>query len=241
MVATETYFEAIDETYGAAVKANAVGLCLLIHGPEDAGQFQFLSYVEQRNPWEISRPVRLITPSHDRFDVTSLIAASLAAAAPDLVPPSATVELLAGALLERCRNESVVMFLTIDRLAGSIETFRNGFWIPLIEAAQNKTASVGRTEPFVVVLTMTSEIATPLPSGFAAAPPAKTFNPAALMVTPALGAIDEGEIVSWLRDHDMKRAEAQAIASRVIGDGRPRGVFDRLNNANLWARIAKVT
>ncbi len=230
--------DAVDETYGAAVDANAVGVCLVLHGAEDAGQFHFLAYVEQRNPWEISGAARNITPPHDQFDILTLVATALQATAPDLNPPAVTVDVLATALLERSRHQSIVMFLTVDRLSGGLDAFRTGFWMPLVAAARTAAPTVGRTKPFVVVVTMTHEVPTPLAPGLAAAPPAKgPFDATQVMVTPALGALDDDDVVRWLRDHGMKRADAQALAARVIGDGRPRGVFDRLNTANFWARI----
>lgn len=238
-IGRDDLFDDIDDAYGAAVDAKAAGVCFVIHGPEDAGHVEFHAWLEARNPWEISRPVRLITPAHDRFDVTTLIAATLAATAPDLVPPASTIDVLAAALLERCRTEPVVMFLAIARLTGGLDVFRDDFWAPLVRSAQTQAVAGMPAHPFIIVLDLGFEMVQPLPPAVVATPLGKGWNPTSVVLTPALGALTEKDVESWLRDHEMKRADSQVVAARVIGDGRPRGVFDRLNSDGVWTRLAQ--
>ena len=229
----------IDDAYTAAMREKAVGVCFVVHGPEDGGQFQFHAYLEARNPWEINRPIRLITPAHDEFDVATLTAASLAAVAPDFVPPAPTIEALASVLLERSRHESVVMFLAVDRLTGGFDRFRTDFWTPLVKQARKQATAAAPAQPFVLVLDLPYEVAPPIPAGVTPIPVTAAWDPASMVLTPALGPLTEADIESWLRGHGLKRAESQAVAARVIGDGRPRGVYDRLNGDGVWFRLTQ--
>jgi len=118
----EAQREGLEAVVLAVEESSAPGLCVAIHGAEDAGQFAFMAFLEQWNPWNISGKPHVITPSLDKFDWSSLISAALADIAPIQTPAMATVDALAAAIVDRSVSEPVVMFFPhLPRLAGGLE------------------------------------------------------------------------------------------------------------------------
>lgn len=233
----ETQRETLEDTLVAMRKAATPGVCIVVHGDEAAGQLQFLAFLEQENPWEISGKPRLITPAHDQFDVATLAGAALNAVAPGQTVQTSIFDDLAAALARAGRNESAVMFVAVDRLAGGIEAFRSDFWRPLMTAAQALARTIGQAKPFIVVLRTSSPLPSPLPAGLIEAPSTLTSDYRDLVVLPALGPFTSRHVAAWLATFDMKLTDRKAIADRVIGDGSPRGVFDRLNSDGFWTTL----
>ena len=229
--------DAIEATLLAVQEAAAPGVCLIAHGDEDAGQFQFLAFLEQWTPWTISGKPHVIAPSHDQFDAASLAAATLAELAPGRGAQAATFDALAAALADRCRTEPVVMFVTVDRLSGGLEAFRTAFWIPLVDAAQTRARAVQQQNPFVLVLATSAPIASPLPAGMSEAPAVKTSDWREPIVLPELGTLSDKHVFGWLAALKVSLKDRGLIAGRVLKDGRARGVFDRLNNDGFWAAV----
>jgi hypothetical protein len=224
--------------------ANEPGLCLAVHGPEDAGQFAFLSFLEQWNPWDISGAPHGIRPSFDEFDVTSLTAASLGEIASGRASASATIESLAAAILDRSEREPVVMFLRhLSLLEGGLEALHDQFWRPLMGAARARRSAMARPcRPFALVVVVSAPLEEPLPP-FVAAPVFDGNGPTdfdRVIALPELEPLTAGQIMRWLDGVGVRNLkERKAIADRTIGDGMPRGVFDRLNSEAFWPPPAR--
>jgi hypothetical protein len=233
----EAQRDAIETTLLAVQDAATPGVCLVVHGDEAAGQFQFLAFLEQRNLWDISARPRLITPSHDQFDAASLAGAAFSAVAPGQTVQTSIFDDLATALAEGCRTEPMVMFVAIDRLTGGLDAFRNDFWLPLMAAAQARAQTVKQTNPFIVVLRTSSPVAAPLGTGLIDAPSDETSDYRNLVVLPELGSFTSKDVSTWLGTLDVKLKDRKAIADRVTGDGSPRGVYDRLNSDGFWTAL----
>jgi hypothetical protein len=229
--------EAIEDTLIAAQNAMTPGLCVVVHGDETAGQFQFLAFLEQENLWDISARPRLITPSHDQFDAASLAGAAFSDMAPGQTVQTSIFDDLATALADGCRTESVVMFVSVDRLTGGLEAFRTGFWLPLMAAAEKRAETGKQQNPFIVVLRTSSVVPSPAGAGLIEAPSDDTADYRNLVVLPALGPFTAKDVSTWLGRLDVKLKDRKAIADRVIGDGIPRGVFDRLNSDGFWTAL----
>jgi hypothetical protein len=229
--------EAIESTLLAAQAAGTPGVCIVVHGDEGAGQFQFLAFLEQQNLWDISARPHPITPSHDQFDAVSLAGAALSEIAPGQTVQTAIFDDLAAALADACRIEPVVMFVNVDRLIGGLDAFRTGFWLPLITAAQTRARILAQANPFIVVLRSSTPVPSPLAAGLIDAPPGNTFDYRDLVVLPALGRFTRKDVFAWLGTLDVKLKDRNAIADRVTGDGSPRGVFDRLNSDGFWTAL----
>jgi hypothetical protein len=229
--------DAIESALLAAGKVRAPGVCFALHGKEDSGQFAFVAYLEQLNPWEISAQPHRVTPPHDQFDVGSLTASALGELAPAGAAQTATLEQLASVLAERCRTEPVVMILgQLDRFAGGVEVFRAGFWQPLLAAV--RALGTPAAHPFIVILMLTATMTETDGEG-TTSQPAAAADFEKIVVLPELGKFTQKSVKDWLRDRNVPLAESDAIATRVIGDGIPRGVFDRLNTDGFWDRIPR--
>ena len=232
--------EAVEAALLAVDESGEPGVCLVVHGPEDAGQRAFLSFLEQWNPWGISASPRDIAPSFEVISAASLTAAALAAIAPGKKRSNATVDDLAADILERSRMEPVVMFLPLARLTGGLETLHTEFWTPLVAAARTRRRAMPQSSPpFVLVVEVLEPLANPLPSFVAdAGSDAPTFD--RVLALPLLDVLTVPQIMRWLADlgvRDLK--DRKRIADRVVGDGRPRGVFDRLNSEGFWSTLIR--
>ena len=227
----------LDAVLLAAQESGEPGVCIAIHGSDDAGQFAFLSNIEQENPWNISGRVRTITPSFDKFDVDSLTAAALA----EVSPLQSSLDDLAAGLIDRSETEPIVMFfLHVWRLAGGLDAFHAGFWNPLMTAARARRALVAAPrKPFVIVLALTSPMQPPLSAALqaydpAAAPPID-FN--RIVLLPELQRFTADDVLEWLKTtvgiKDLK--ERKRVAESVTTpDGVPGRVFERLQNDGFW-------
>jgi hypothetical protein len=221
--------------------ANVPGMCVVVHGAEDTGQFAFLSFLESWDDWEINGRPRRITPPHDRFDATSVVAAALAelADAQPIATAAATPDELARVLVARCRDEPVVLMLPhVDRMTGGLSAFHQDVWTPIMAAARAQRQAVGAAHPFSAVLAVTTPQRPPLEAslwpGMLDAPNVDWDR---LLLLPELGAFTASDIREWLETYGVKLKERTEIANRVTKDGVPRAVFDRLNGENLWNRI----
>ena len=220
----------------AVTAADSPGLCLACHGPGDAGQFEFKAFLEQRNPWEISARPHPITPAHETFDISSLIAATLTVMAQVQGSQTPTIELVAAAIGERCRTEPVVMFLHVDRLSDDLDKYRKDFWLPLLAAARQLPATAQPRHPFIVVLVSAKTIA-PAAAVFIDDVPAAPADYDRIMLVPELGALSVKDVSSWLARYDMGLKRRTEIAARVVEDGRPLGVYNRLNLDGFWSTL----
>jgi hypothetical protein len=229
----------LDAALLALEESSEPGLCVAIHGSDDAGQFALLANIEQENPWNISGKVRSITPSFDKFDVDSLIGAALS----EVSSLHNTLDALAAGLVDRSETESIVMFFPhVSRLAGGVDAFHAGFWNPLVTAARARRALVAAPrKPFIVVLALTSPMQLPLSPAVQAydpGPAAPAFDFNRIILLPELEPFTHDDVVEWLKTtvgiKDLK--ERKRIADSVTkADGVPRAVFDRLNNDGFWA------
>lgn len=233
-IGRRTQRAAIEAAILAVNESDSPALCLAIHGNEDAGQFVFMAFLEQWNPWEISGKPHVITPSHERFDVPSLTAAALAEVAGAGASQTATIELVAEAIGDRCRTEPVVMFLHIDRLSGGLDTFRTAFWLPLLEASRHLPITIPRRHPFVLVLVLPTPVVAPLPLGLVESQPVSSADYSNVVLLPALSTITSRDVSAWLEQQGVALKARTEIAARVTGDGVPRGVYDRLNSDGFW-------
>ena len=208
------------------------GICVAIHGAEDAGQFAFLSFLEQWNPWNISGKPRSITPSLDRFDVASLTAAALADIAPSQASGTTTIDDLAASLVDRSELEPVVMFFAhLPRLVGGLEAFYQQFWTPLVAAARARRDLVAAPrKPFVLVLPLNAPWRDPLPpmlqayrEGASASAPPFAFDFNRVILLPELGTFTSAHVARWLESVGIKNLkERKRIADSVTADGVPR-------------------
>jgi hypothetical protein len=235
--------EVVEAVWLAVEDADQPGVCLAVHGREDSGQFAFLSFLEQWNPWNISGTPHAITPSFDAFDVRSLTAAALGDIAPGHTQPSATIEALAAAILDRSETEPVVMFLPhLSRLAGTLEALHGQFWQPLTAAARARRATLATPRyPFVLVVVVPTPLTDPLPA-FAATldPEVGPIDVERIILLPELRPFTSGHIMKWLESVGVSNLrDRKRIAGRTIGDGTPRGVFDRLNSEGFWPALAR--
>lgn len=230
--------EGLESALLAVDESSAPGLCVAIHGGEDAGQFAFLSFLEQWNPWEISGRPRLITPSLEKFDAQLLTAAALADIAPMQDPSTPTIEDLASAVVDRSLYESVVMFLPhLTRFTGGIEAFHQLFWTPLMTAARSRRQFVGAPcRPFILVLPIIASLHHPPPTMVQVYDPAiSVFDFDRVILLPELAPLTSGQVSTWLQDVGIKNLrERRRIADSVTTDGVPRAVFDRLNSDGFW-------
>jgi hypothetical protein len=224
--------EALENALVALRAFNAPGMCVIVHGGEDAGQFAFLAFLESWPDWEISGRPHLITPPHDRFDAASVLAAALAEIAPGS-STTATVGDLAEAVVGRCRDESLVMFVSLDRFDGGIEAFHGALWSPLLAEVAARESEAGKRHPFVVVVSLSAPLQPPLPAcvrADAAGDPDCTR----LLALPELRPFHLRDVAEWLKDLGLPLDRRSHIAQRVTKDGVPRAVFDRLNTEGFW-------
>ena len=230
--------DAIDEALQARRDAGSPGLCLAVHGAEDAGQSAFLAALAQRFQWDLEATVHKITPAHRGFDLISLAAATLAEMAPGQTSPTATIDQIAAAIGDRCRAAPVVMLLRhLDRLSDGIDAFRTKFWAPLLAAARALPATDPPRQPFILVLELATPIEMPLPQGMVAEPPVSGAAFDSIVVLPELTSLTASDVETWLRGLKVKLDVRQKIAARVTTDGVPRAVYDRLNAEDFWSTL----
>jgi hypothetical protein len=228
--------DAVEAAVLAVTASGSPGLCLAVHGPGGAGQFEFKAFLEQSNPWEISATPHLITPSHEKFRMPSLVAATLAemSLVQETQPP--TIELVAAAIGERCRTEPVVMILHVWQLADDLDTYRNEFWLPLLAAARQLPATPQPRHPFIVVL-MSVETLDTASAVFIDRVPATPADYDKIVLVPELGALSAKDVSSWLAGYKMGLQRRNEIAARVVGNGRPRDVYGELNDEAFWSTL----
>jgi len=227
--------DALENAWLALQESDAPGMCVIVHGGEDSGQFAFLAFLESWEGWDLSGRPHLITPPHDRFDAASVRAAALAEIAPDRASPTASVDELAHAIVDRCRDEPLVMFLSqIERMDGGLEQFQQAVWKPVFAAVLSRRQAVGSSHPFVLVAALTSPLQTPLPSCVWPEPlDAASIDYERLLPLPKLEGFTSLQVADWLRDRGVGLKDRKQITERVTKDGVPRAVFDRLNAESL--------
>lgn len=233
--------EGLESVLLAVDESSEPGLCVAIHGSEDAGQFAFMSFLEQWNPWDISGKPRSITPSLEQFDSPLLTAAALADIVPLQNAATSTIHDLATALVDRSENEPVVMFLPhLTRFAGGIQAFHQQFWLPLMAAARIRRQVIAAPRrPFILVLPITATMRNPPPTMVEAYDPtasAVDFN--RIILLPELEPLTSAHVSKWLESVGIKTLkERKRIADSVTTDTAPRAVFDRLNNDGFWPSL----
>jgi hypothetical protein len=230
--------EALENALVAVRASASPGMCVIVHGGEDTGQFAFLSFLESWPDWDISGTPRLITPPHDRFDAGSVLAAALAEILPGMAPATATPADLADAVVGRCRDESLVLFFSVDRLDGGLEGFHRGVWQPVLAevAARRPPSSVWH--PLVVVVSSSSPLRPPLPACVRSDDlAAGDVDYGQLLALPELTSFTQSDVAEWLRALGLPLDRRKQIARRATKDGVPRGVFDRLNTEGFWRTL----
>jgi hypothetical protein len=230
--------EALENALFGVRNSGAPGLCAIVHGGEDAGQFAFLSFLESWPDWEISAPPRLITPPHDRFDATSLLAAALAEIAPGTAAAAAVGD-LADAVVRRSRDESLVMFVSLDRLDGGVEAFHAAVWSPLLAEVAARRGNNRAGHPFVIVATLSAPLPAPLPPGISAAIDSGDPDYTRLLALPELQPFTSSDVAEWLKSLGLPLDRRKQIAHRVTKDGVPRAVFDRLNTDGFYRTLER--
>jgi Domain of unknown function (DUF4062)/inactive STAND len=237
-IGRERQLELLEEEILAFKEKSSPGLCVLVHGPEDAGQRAFLAFLGEWDVLEIdTQPIR-ITPPHDRFDGTSLRNAALAALTENKAPPEAAVERLADAVSSRCEHGNLLMVTgRLERLAGGVEAFCREFWTPLLKALGAADRQKPRRQ-FFLVAALAEPLRDPLPAAAQNAGPGDEAVPASVIILPELGAISKQHVADWLKQFDLDIRQRRELAEDAVAIGeRPAAVFARLNARNFWTSL----
>ncbi|MFZ1415773.1 MAG: DUF4062 domain-containing protein [Defluviicoccus sp.] len=223
-------------------------MCLVIQGEETAGHSAFLDWLSHWDIWEISRDFVPVTPPHDHFDASSLIAAAISNLAGGLPGSAAGVGALAEVVLRRLDKEPVVLTLSaLHRLQGGLEAFHAGFWRPLFEALRVKwqlkmaTHRLEMAEHRLVLLVDWREFFSAEPADllWPGDPAAPNVDYSLLLPLPPLEPFRPIDVEAWLRRLGMQGRQCREIAERVTRGATPLLVFERLNGEGFWDELAR--
>ena len=233
---------AIEDALVALNEGKLPGMCILVHGEQDAGQQAFLSFLDDWEVWETNSPPIRITPPYDTFDIGSLRNAALAALAGGGRESDArSLDSLAKALLERCSEASQVLMLGgFERLQGGLDAFHQGFWKPLLAAIRERQAGNAPTHRFVLLAALQNPLSdVPPPCVWSYTEGGEFVETDLLIALPELGPFSKKEVSDWLNSQfDLDLASRTALAKEAVAnDGRPAKVFDRLNARNFWSSM----
>jgi Domain of unknown function (DUF4062)/inactive STAND len=236
-IGREHQLEALEEGLLAFRESSSPGLCVLIHGPEDAGQHAFLRFLCERDMLEIDSQPILITPPYERFDVASLRNAASVALTGDKAPPAASIDALADAISKQCAEDSVLLITgRLESLQGGVNALYHEFWTPLVKAV--RTSNRQTASRFILIATLSEILRDVLPEAHEGTRTGEPTDASSIMVLPELGPISEVDVANWLKQFDLDIRARKALAADAVADGdSPAAVFARLNARNFWRSL----
>lgn len=226
----------IEERQANLEASTAAGMCLVVHGSQQAGQFNFLKFLEIWDGWGLQASRTLfITPPHDEFDEGSLRAAIASTlGVRDLADPSFAD--VATSVLAHCAKEPLVLLLPRGP-RGGLSEFQRAFWQPLCQALAAQAGAKPPKGRLILVITSLE----PLVDGFdyVQSADAGQANFRLLQPVPELGNFKAADVSTWLKNQGMTDiARRTQIAQQVVKlDGIPFNVFERLVANGFWATL----
>ncbi len=232
--------KALKRALKALVDSNSPAMAVVVHGDEDMGHTDFLAWLETWADWETDSGVIRITPPHDRMDVNGLILTAICSLSPGQREPTQDIGVLAEAVLERSKQEPVVLMLkNLDRLPGGLEVLHRAFWAPLFAALQRRWMTIKTKHRMTLVVDLRETLSPPYPEPiWSGAIAALGLDFSRLIPLPPLAPFTSDDVEEWLERYEIGLQKRADIAQRVIGNGNPLKVFDRLNAEDFWSELA---
>jgi hypothetical protein len=234
---------AVDDILTDARARSAPAVAVLVHGPEDSGQRQFLHYLTSGSPpafleFRPTRPVRL-RETCDAATLSQFLGKALGMEdVADVRGPRDLADRIAPELGEQPRY---FVLESVRLVPGGVSGFRELFWQPFFEQLNQHL----RTHLLVGVIADDSGAAKNFDGATCQLRPGGRTVPdfSKLVMLPRLNGFNETQVMQWLRDVkvlDDPPGNLLGIARRVLStpngkpDGRPLNVLERLQGEALW-------
>jgi hypothetical protein len=223
----------------AALELSAYpGMCVLVHGREDAGQLAFRKFLEAWNGWGLDDAPLVITPPHEQFDEAALRASALGALGPSRTAVQTGFDDVASAILVRCSRAPVVLMLSRFETVESICEFQRSFWAPLLAALLVKSQNALPPYRLTVALTSLHPLPALVPASIWQGALDHVADYSRLLRLPELTDFSVADVATWLKEIGVDATRRSSIAASVTReDGIPRNVFDRLNTNGFWSTL----
>lgn len=233
--------EALKKALRRIASSDSMAMAVLVHGEHDMGHTDFFAWLESWHGWSLDSGPFRINPPHGQKDIAGLILTATCAIAPERRDANPDFGGLASAVLERCGEEPVVFLLTnIACLPGGLGALHRDFWTPLLAALRERTPRKRPEHRLTLVVDHREALSPPYPDFvWSGAPNAPDLDFSRLIPLPPLAPFTDDDVEAWLDDHKLDVRRQADIVQRVIGNGKPLEVFDRLNAEEFWRELVE--
>lgn len=224
--------EAAHETLvaGSGGSKKAPGMCLLIYGRERHGQASFARLLASQPFWKLENETRYVLEKRLVSAETMIWWRLWEAVGQDPLGAPDDTDALADRAAETCADRPVFLRIeNVHHFDQGVKGFADRVWTPLYRSLHDVWAKRSPEHHVFVVLTCeTGGGKPPKDTAWQGAIVGEEVDYGRVLPLPELGPLSEDQVEAWLRPRVPSRPERWSIVSRVLGDGSPEDVFERL-------------